>query len=144
MIDATSVARALGGTRVLHRRVRSSVDLIEAVEAGLPRDALHAVVHLVAGDGPEATELRHRIVAKTTLTRRSERLTIEESERVERLARMMALAEHVWDDRAAAREFMLGAQPGLGNERPVDLIRTALSSRRVEELLLRIEYSLPA
>lgn len=143
MVEAQRVARILGGPKVLGKRVRSVRDLMAAVEAGLPREALDVVVRRVAGEGPEATDLRHRIVPKTTLARRAERLSAEESERLERLARLTALAEHVWEDHAAAHEFMTSAQPRLGGSRPVDLVRSDLGTRQVEDLLWSLEYSLP-
>lgn len=144
LIDASRVATVLGGRRVLGRSIETIVDLMDAVERGLPRRALDAVVQRIAGDGPAATELRYRIVPKTTLARRRSRLSLEESERLERLARLAALAEHVWEDPDAAREFMTSAQPQLDGERPVDLVRTELGARRVEDLLWALEYGLPA
>ncbi len=66
------------------------------------------------------------------------------SERLERLARMTVLAEEVWEDAELAHEFLTSPQPQLGGARPTDLARTDLGTRQVEELLNRIEYSLPA
>lgn len=142
-IKAPDVARILGGERTLHRRVRTLAELRAAVEAGLPLEALERTVRHVAGEGAEATELKHGIVPKTTLQRRRERLSIEESQRLERLARMVALAEEVWADADAAHEFLTSPQPQLGDERPTDLARSDLGTRQVEELLYRLEYSLP-
>jgi putative toxin-antitoxin system antitoxin component (TIGR02293 family) len=138
-----AVARILGGERVLHRRIRTVADLRDAVESGLPTEALEHTVRHLAGDGPEAAELRYAIVPKTTLLRRRKRLSVAESERLERLARLTALAEEVWEDAALAREFLTGAQPQLGGERPVDLARSDLGARQVEQLLYAIEYALP-
>jgi putative toxin-antitoxin system antitoxin component (TIGR02293 family) len=143
-IDAPAVSRIMGGQKTLHRRIRSTADLRRAVEDGLPLAALDRTIHHVAGIGAEAAELRASIVPKTTLQRRRERLNPEESQRLERLARMIALAEAVWEDDALAHEFLTSAQPQLGGERPVDLSRSDLGTREVELLLMKIEYSLPA
>lgn len=142
-IKAPEVARILGGERTLHRRIRTLEDLREAVESGLPTTALDRAVSHAAGEGPEATELKHSIVPKTTLRRRRGRLNAEESQRLERLARMTALAEEVWEDPALAREFLTRPQPQLGDERPVDLARSDLGTRQVEDLLYSLEFSLP-
>lgn len=142
-IKAPEVARVLGGERTLRRKIRTVDDLRAAVEEGLPLEALRRTVRLVAGEGPEATELRYRIVPKTTLQRRRTRLSAAESERLERLARMVALAEEVWEDPALAHEFLVSPQPQLGGERPVDLARSDLGTRQVEDLLYKLEYSLP-
>jgi len=68
---------------------------------------------------------------------------MSQSERLERLARVMALAEDVWESRDDARRFLTTPHALLG-ERPLDLAQTELGARRVEDLLWRLEYSLPA
>jgi putative toxin-antitoxin system antitoxin component (TIGR02293 family) len=141
-IDPAAVAAILGGPNVLGRRIETVGELRQSVEDGLPVASLDLVVRRVIGDRPGAAELRHRIVPKSTLQRRR-RLTAEESQRLERLARVIALAEHVWEDVALAHEFLTSEQPQLDGERPVDLARSDLGARQVEELLLRLEYSIP-
>jgi len=142
-VNAPAVARILGGERTLHRQVRTVDDLRAVVEGGLTVEALERTVRRVLGEGRAATELKHRIVPKTTLQRRQGRLSFEESERLERLARLAALAEEVWEDPGLAREFLASPQPQLGGERPVDLARSDLGTREVEDLLFKLEYSLP-
>jgi putative toxin-antitoxin system antitoxin component (TIGR02293 family) len=68
----------------------------------------------------------------------------EEGERAERLARMAALAERVWETPELAHEFLTSPQPQLKGERPIDLARSELGAREVEHLLMRIEHGLPA
>jgi putative toxin-antitoxin system antitoxin component (TIGR02293 family) len=143
-INAPEVARVMGGERTLRRRIRTLADLRRAVDDGLPAAALDQTVRHVAGEGQAATELKYRIVPKTTLQRRrGERLSPEESQRLERLARMAALAEAVWENQVLAHEFLTSAQPQLGGERPVDLAMSDLGTREVEGLLIKLEYSLP-
>lgn len=132
------IIRILGGERVLGRRVRVLDDLRRAVQAGLPVRALEEVTRHI---GQPA--FKYRMVPKATLHRRKHRLSPAESERVERLARIAALADHVWEDPALAREFLTSSQAQLGQERPIDLAATDLGARMVEELLWKIEYSLP-
>ena len=141
-VSAKHVARILGGERTLGRRVRSLDDLRRLVEEGLPVAALGKVVAHVSELGL-AGALRYRIVPKATLHRRRELLTLEESEKLERLARVAALAEDVLEDEPAAHEFLRSPQPQLGDERPLDLVRTELGARQVEELLMKLEYALP-
>ena len=129
----------MGGERVLGHRVRTLDDLRRLVEDGLPLEALARVVARVA-----EPDLRYRIVPRATLHRRKQKLSLEESERLERLARITALAEDVWENDAAAHEFLRSAQPQLGGERPVDLSRSDLGARLVEDLLMKLEFGLPA
>lgn len=141
-INAARVADMMGGVGTLGRSISSIGELREAVESGLPVTALDAVVRHVAQDDRGAAELKYRIVPKTTLRRRL-RLDPEESQRLERLARMSALAEDVWENADLAHEFLTSAQPQLGGERPVDLARSDLGTRQVEMLLMKLEYALP-
>lgn len=142
--SASQIARVLGGERTLGRRVRTLAELRGLVEAGLPLSALAAVVEHVGGSPGAASELKYSIVPKATLHRRRRRLSPRESERLERLARVAALAEQVWEDEALAIEFLTSAQPQLGGERPLDLARSDLGARQVEQLLMKLEYALPA
>lgn len=142
-INAPAIARLLGGERTLHRRIRNVDELRLAVQRGLPVEALDHAVHHVAGDGPQAAELRYGIVPKTTLQRRGARLSLGESERLERLARVAALADEVWGDAELAREFLTSAQPQLAGEKPVEHARSELGARQVEQLLYAIEFALP-
>lgn len=141
-IHAARVADMLGGERTLGRDIRTVTDLRHAVEDGLPVSALDNVVRHVSRDDRSAAELKYRIIPKTTLRRR-QRLDPEESQRLERLARMTAMAEEVWEDADLAHEFLTSAQPQLEDERPVDLARSDLGTRQVETLLMKIEYALP-
>lgn len=141
-INAARVAEVMGGEGTLGRSISNVGELRAAVESGLPVTALDAVVRHVAHDDRGAAELKYRIVPKTTLRRR-QRLDPEESQRLERLARMTALAEDVWEDADLAHEFLTSVQPQLGGERPVDLARSDLGTREVETLLMKIEYALP-
>lgn len=142
-IDAAKVADILGGDRVLDRAVASLADLEAAVSAGLPVGSLDETARYVALDRKSAADIKDRLVPRATRARRR-RLKLAESERVARLARIMALAEYVWESKEDARAFMSEPHALLGNRAPLDLAETELGARRVEDLLMKLEYSLPA
>lgn len=141
-VDAEKVAQILGGEEVLYENVRSSADLQRVVKEGLPVRALDEAVRYVAGSGRAARVLRDRLVPRATRARRT-RLRLPESERVERLARIMALAEQVWESRDDAREFLAQPHPMLEERSPLEMAETELGARRVERLLMNLEYGLP-
>jgi putative toxin-antitoxin system antitoxin component (TIGR02293 family) len=143
-VKAAQVAEVLGGRVTLRRDIQSLDELRLAVERGLPVRALRYTVSRIAGTKKEAAALIQEIVPRTTLRRRKTRLSKAESERLERLARMTALAEEVWEARDLAHEFLLSAQPQLGGWKPVELADSDLGTRQVEEILFNLEYSLPA
>ena len=139
MITSANVARILG----LGARVRSQNDLRHAIARGLPKRALGSVVAYVVTDAGEAARLKNRLVAPATYKRRTTTLKPDESERVERLARVMALAEDAFGSADEARRFLLSPHPELADERPLDAAQTELGARQVEEVLWRMEYGLP-
>ena len=137
------VAAILGGSVALGASITTLHDLRLRVEEGLPVESLESVARHIARSDSEVAKIKHRIVPKTTLARRR-RLTREESERLERLARVTALAEEVWEDLDNARIFLQSEQKSLGGARPIDLAATDLGAREVQDLLMKLEWSLPA
>jgi putative toxin-antitoxin system antitoxin component (TIGR02293 family) len=138
----TKVAEVLGGEDVLGYDVENLADLEMAVAEGLPVRALNEMAGYVTTSRQRARLLKDRLVPRATRARRR-RLKPVESERVERLARLMALAEQVWDDVDDARAFLNTPHPLLEGRAPLDVALTELGARRVERILLNLEYGLP-
>lgn len=136
------VAQVLGGPGVLRARVRSWVDLERVVRAGLPKKSLQLVARRAVEAGASASALVYAIIPEATFKRRT-RLNAEESERTERLARIVALAEALWDDSRDARAFLNRPHPLLQSETPLAVARTELGARRVERLLYDVEHGMP-
>jgi putative toxin-antitoxin system antitoxin component (TIGR02293 family) len=139
VISSAHIAHILG----LGRRVRSANDLRRAVARGLPKRSLGTVVSYVTADAEDAAQLKDDLIPSATYKRRTTTLKPEESERIERLARVMALAEQAFGATADARRFLTTPHPEMGGERPLDVALTELGARQVEEVLWRMEYGLP-
>jgi putative toxin-antitoxin system antitoxin component (TIGR02293 family) len=142
VVDVRRVADILGGSRVLHRRITNITDLEQAVIDGLPIRSLDETAEYVSASTRDVSALKDRLVPRATRSRR-ERLKPAEGEKVERLARLMALAEAVWENRDDARAFMNEEHPRFEGRTPIELADTELGARRVEDLLMKLEYSLP-
>jgi putative toxin-antitoxin system antitoxin component (TIGR02293 family) len=138
------IGEILGGKGVLGRQVASLLDLNEAVERGLPKITLRNVVRHIYTDATDQRAMMHRIVPEATYKRRRDRLSHAESERTERLARVVAMAEHVWQDTEQSRRFLLTPHPEIGGKTPLDAALTELGARQAEEIMARILYGLPA
>jgi putative toxin-antitoxin system antitoxin component (TIGR02293 family) len=141
MVQVEKMNILMGGAILL--KITSIGDLAERVSEGLPKTALRNVVRHVFDSPAEANDLMYRIVPEATYKRRT-RLTAAESERTERLARVIASAEVVWDDRADAKDWLLTPHPELNGKKPLDAAMSELGARQVEELLDRIYYGIPA
>lgn len=143
MLDFRQVAEVMGGEAVLGAPIASLADLQAAVEQGLPTDALRAVVKRLFPDPSNQRTAIHGVVPPATLKRRKGRLTIAESERTERLARILALAEDVLGDRVEAHRFVTTPHPLLDDRIPWDVAATDLGARRIELILRSVEHGLP-
>ena len=75
---------------------------------------------------------------------RSDRLSLQPSETVERLARLYTLALEAFEDNEAAAQFMMTEHPELENRTPFVTGLTELGGRMVEEVIARGMHGLPA
>jgi putative toxin-antitoxin system antitoxin component (TIGR02293 family) len=139
MIAPESIAEILG----LGPAVRTVEELESAVSAGLPKRSLERLSARLHSDRKVANAYKFKVVPQATWKRRTKRLSVDESERTERLARVLAHAEYVWDDREQAREWMSKPHRELQNSSPLEVARTELGARRVEDLLDKLFYGLP-
>lgn len=144
MMEARQIGEILGGARILGRPVRSLSELANAVERGLPKATLRNVARHVFEDAGEQRAIMQRIVPEATYKRRRDRLSPAESERTERMARVVAMAEDVWEDREEARRFLTTPHAELHGRTPLDVALTELGARQAEEIMARIVYGLPA
>ena len=122
----------------------SFAELDDRVAHGLPKDALKASVDRVYLTGEDRKKLLYRIVPEATYKRRRGTLTADESGRAERLARIFATADYVWNSEDDARAFLSAPHPMLQGRTPLDVSMTELGARRVEELLWKLYYGIAA
>jgi putative toxin-antitoxin system antitoxin component (TIGR02293 family) len=121
----------------------SAIFIEKAVESGLPRKALRHIAELIAGgDKTRASALEWGVVPKTTLERRERKLSPQESERTERVARIFVHARRALGTEAEARVFMTTPHPELDGRSPIDAAKTDLGARRIEQILNALEYGL--
>jgi len=122
----------------------SFAELDSLVSHGLPKQALKAIVDIVGMNTEERKQLLYRIIPEATYKRRRDKLSAEESERTERLARVYATAQYVWHSDDDARKFLHSPHPLLQDRTPLDVSLTELGARRVEELLWQLYYGIAA
>jgi putative toxin-antitoxin system antitoxin component (TIGR02293 family) len=85
------------------------------------------------------------VVPKRTLARRiagNEPLTVEETDRALRLARITALANRVFGNPEKAHRWMRKPKHLLGGRTPVDFLASESGARQVEQMLYRIEHGI--
>ena len=142
----SSPARALdfiGGEQILQTPATTTRDLIELVRHGLPIQAVDA---LVARSHLTLAELDRLVMPRKTLYHRRKlgRLTAGQSDRLLRVARILALAEETFANRAKAQAWLRRPTRSLADERPLDLLDTEEGARMVERLLGHIAHGIAA
>jgi putative toxin-antitoxin system antitoxin component (TIGR02293 family) len=143
MIAAQRVAETLGGERVLKHRVRDYADLDQIVRDRLP---VASLAKLIESGRLSVPEVKQYLVPRSTYTRRlrERALSTIESERTERLARVLATAEEVFLDKDRAHRWMRAPHPELRGRTPLEVAASELGARTVEGILWEIAYGLPA
>lgn len=136
-----AIAEVLGGKKVLRRAVGTASDLVEVTRKGLPANILPMIAGEISMD--RAAVARVAGISGRTLSRRiatRSLLTAEESDRMVRLARVLAFANETLGDRAKVSHWLQTPNAALDGKRPFDLLDTDAGVRSVETVLGRIAY----
>ena len=145
----TKAAAILGGEKELGKRIKNPIDFDALIRKGMPlRVMYHVKKQFNLSDEVLAriigaslrTVARRRKAAEASQTRVTERLSPVQSDRLYRFARIIALAEDVFENTEDALEWLSSKQHGLGGAVPFDMLQTDAGSREVEALLIRIDY----
>ena len=138
--ELRAVVSELGGERTLGRRFSGEGDLREAIREGFPPAVVEKVMEasgLTLKEVAGALDLSPRSLQRR---RRSGRLARFESDRLYRLARVVALASEYLGDAERARQWLKRPNRALGSVAPIAAIDTELGARTVENILGRIAY----
>ncbi len=101
-----------------------------------------AVIKRLISLGLRRAEIDAAIIPLRTLQHRRsrrEKLTVEESDRVLRVIRVISLAESVYGSRERALAWLRNPHARLDGRTPLSLLNTDTGSRIVEELLVQID-----
>ena len=138
--EVQAVAEELGGKTALGRCLHTESELQEAIREGFPQSSVEAVreaARLTLGELGAVIGLS----ARTLQRRRTKgRLAHYQSDRLYRLARIVALAKHYLGDEEAAVRWLKRPNRALGGVAPILAIDTEIGARSVENILGRIAY----
>jgi putative toxin-antitoxin system antitoxin component (TIGR02293 family) len=135
------VYEQLGGQETIGAKVRSESEMERLLREGLPASVLG---NFRENWGFTVMELAGSLaIPRSTLMRmleRRSRMAPGDSDRVYRLASILALAEIAIGDRKKAQLWLRQANQVLGNQTPLRALETEIGARRVEQILGRIAY----
>ena len=140
--EIEGVVDVLGGAKVLGRSVRSSEDLANQVRKGLPFAALSAVMGEYGISRDVVCEVL-QLSSRNFLRRKDQkRLSPVESDRLYRLARVLAHANRVFEDPDESAEWIQTPNTALGKQQPLSLLDTDIGVQQVDQVLGRIEHGI--
>ena len=139
-MSAATIAHLLGGTKVLRTTVKSDLDFIKMIQAGLP---VSVVDSLVRQGILTLVEIERLVIPRRTLAHRKKKrqpLSREESDRLARIARIMTLAAETLGSQDKAGLWMRRPNRALRGARPLDLLETDGGAQVVEAILGRVSH----
>jgi putative toxin-antitoxin system antitoxin component (TIGR02293 family) len=113
-------------------------DILRLVEGRLGSSVIKRLYTL----GLERSEIDQVVIPSRTLQHRRsrrEKLTMEESDRVLRIIRVLSSAEAVYGSRERGLAWLRKPQARLEGRSPLSLLKTDTGSRIVEETLIQID-----
>jgi len=140
--EVEGVLDVLGGAKVLGRGVRSPEELVDKVRNGLPFAALSAVMEEYGISRNVVCDVLQ--LSRRNFLRRKEqkRLSADESDRLYRLARVLAHANRVFEDPDESAEWIQTPNVALGKQQPLTLLDTDIGVQQVDQILGRIEHGI--
>ena len=142
MQQTEQLLEALGGAIVFKRRLKSPDDIRKAIHSGIPFQALIAMTKNFRLDLSRMGKIL-RVPSRTMARRKlKHRFSAPESDRLVRVARVIAYAAEVFGTRDKASTWLNPPNRALQHEVPVDLLDTDIGTREVETILGRIEHGM--
>lgn len=138
--ELRAVVEELGGWQTFGRALANDLDMREAIREGFPPVVVQELMQasgLTLKELASALDLSPRSLQRR---RRSGRLARYESDRLYRLARIVAIANECLGDHERAMRWLKRANRALGGIAPITAIDTEFGARQVENILGRVAY----
>jgi putative toxin-antitoxin system antitoxin component (TIGR02293 family) len=128
---------------ILNISATDSREIVAATRRGI---AVGAVDEIIRSGRATLAEIDRIVLPRKTLSHRRKIgvLTPEQSDRLVRLARVVAAAEETFGSQEKAARWLRRPTTALDDEAPLSLLDTSEGSRQVEQLLGMIDHGLAA
>lgn len=141
LTDPSIGAQALlGGATILQVGPGSPLEWVSSIRRGFPIKALNSLATNIQATPTELAQLLGVSVRTVAQRRRQGSLTSQQSERLFRLARVLARAEEVFGDVGKAVHWLKSPLIVMRGETPASLLDTELGGELVMDALGRIEH----
>jgi putative toxin-antitoxin system antitoxin component (TIGR02293 family) len=126
------------------REEGESFDEIQEIRKGLPVETFYELQEKLGVGTPQLAGVVGIPVRALQRRKDEGRLTKEESDRLDRVRKLMGQATGVFESENSARDWLTRPQIGLVGFVPLELADTGAGIREVENLLGRIDYGVYA
>jgi putative toxin-antitoxin system antitoxin component (TIGR02293 family) len=139
-MELSAIMKVLGGQRVLGKRIKTRLDLIELSSSGVTKDALAHLANTMCFSMRQMAELLP--VAERTIQRYSpeKHFTPYVSEHILQIAEVVARGSEVFEDMDNFLSWMNHPAKALGDTTPASLLKTRFGVEMVLDELARIEH----
>lgn len=139
-MELTRVEEILGGKKVLHKKIKDQMDMVELIEHGLTKESAMHLAKALSITNKRLAELLP--ISRRTLERYHAKKHLDRatSQQIISLARLTARGFDVFGDRVKFVEWMNAPCTALGERTPISLINTQIGIDMVIDELGRIEH----
>ena len=143
MTVALTALDIIGGPTAAGGPAEQGFDLVRLVRRGL---SVRALQHVIDTGRLTRAEVDSVVLPRKTLANRQKlgTLTQDQSDRLVRVARILAAAEETFGAREKAGAWLRRPTALLAGDRPLDMLDTDEGTRKVEALLGRIGHGIAA
>lgn len=142
LADETRTVTLLGGSTILQLKGTSPLAWVFAIRQGFPIAALDSFRQNIDATNTELAQALGTSVRSLAGRKHKGVLSASESERLLRLAKVVARAESVFDDVDNGLAWLREPNISLGGLAPISLLDTELGAELVTDVLGRIEYGI--
>ena len=140
-----TLANVLGGTKVLGGKIRTPMDWHNLILKGMPAGVISHLNKEWGLTDEFMAQMMGLSVGTVSRKRKKanisagERLSLVQSDRLYRVARIIALGVDVFEDKAYALKWINNKQPIFGGRVPLYMLQTAPETAEVEKLLCHLK-----
>jgi putative toxin-antitoxin system antitoxin component (TIGR02293 family) len=137
------ILSTLGGRQVFGART-GKINLLEEVERGLPTKAYSVIARALGLTLEEEDRLLQISLRTRRRWKQRARLDPATSDRLVRLARILALATDVLESQAHAVEWLREPSDVFGGRTPLEIMTTDIGAEKVTNMLYQMEHGIYA
>lgn len=139
-MELSGISKILGGEKILHKRIKNRLDLIELGKKGITKDAFSHLAKYLCFSMTQMAELLP--VTERTVQRYGPKDHFNRvvSEQILHIAEVAAKGVEVFEDKEKFLSWISHPNTGLANRTPISLLNSRFGTEMVIDELGRIEH----